>query len=502
MNNCLIFGITNRGLYRSTGAHRIANHLRVQDWDAEVIDFIEYWTLDQVKELLLSRVTEQTRFLGFSVTFNLTPNQTLLVETIKWAREQWPHLKFISGGHSVPFFEAPFDYHIMSYGELALDKLLKWLFSNGESPTFDPLLKKGNMQVINATVNHTSFPLPEAIIKYEPRDFMTANDNGIIEFSRGCVFQCKFCNFPVLGVKGDYTRSQESVYEQLMFNYDNYGMQDYGISDETFNDRTDKITKFADVVDRLPWKPYFSGFIRADLLISRPKDREELLRLGMVAHQYGIESFNPKSLKYIGKGMDPVRVQEGLLDVKKYFKQHIGNRYRGSIGLIAGLPHETISSLEKTTEWIHKNWIDQVVACQPLRINKEGEPRPSIIDDSYESLGYSEMTTEELSKAGNFYTDNLKKDHFELLHQNILWKNEHMTWHDAAAFSARINGVFKKFADLSRIHPLHLPLIYADQQGNILTTDEKLKLYGGKVTDAENFSKIYIQRYIDQKLSM
>ena len=128
MNYCLIFGVTNGGIYRSTGAHRIATHLREQNWDVEVVDFIEFWTLDQVKELLLSRVNSHTKFIGFSITFNLTSNEQLLLDTTVWAKEKWPNLTFISGGHSVPFFASPFDYHIMSYGEYALDELLTWLF--------------------------------------------------------------------------------------------------------------------------------------------------------------------------------------------------------------------------------------------------------------------------------------------------------------------------------------------------------------------------------------
>lgn len=502
MNHCLIFGVTNGGVYRSSGAHRIANHLRIQGWDAEVIDFIEFWNFDQVKQLLSSRITSNTKFIGFSITFNLTSNEKLLSDIVDWVKKKWPNLKFISGGHSVPFFNAPFDYHIMSYGEFALDELLQWLFSNGVTPIFDPLLKKGNLEVINATVHRPSHPFPEAIIKYEQRDFMTPTDQGIMEFSRGCVFKCKFCNFPVLGVRGDYTRSQESVYEQLMFNYDNYGMQDYGISDETFNDRTEKITKFADVVERLPWKPYFSSFIRADLLVSRPADREELLRLGLHAQLYGVESFNAQSLKYIGKGMSPERLKEGLIEVKNFFKKHVGHRFRASIGLIAGLPYETLDSLEETKQWIYKHWADQVVACQPLRINKEGEPRPSILDESYESLGYSIMTEQEKIASENFDTLHLDPFHFELLDQNIIWKNENMTWFDAVSYSAKINGVSKRFGDLSKVYPLHLPLVYSDKFGNILTTDQKLKLVGKKLHEAHDFSNIYIQNYIDKKLNI
>ena len=68
--------------------------------------------------------------------------------------------------------------------------------------------------------------------------------------------------------------------------------------------RVEKITKFADVVEKLDFVPWFSAYIRADLLIARPRDREELLRMNLTGHYYGIETFNRESGKIIGKGYD------------------------------------------------------------------------------------------------------------------------------------------------------------------------------------------------------
>ena len=77
-----------------------------------------------------------------------------------------------------------------------------------------------------------------------------------------------------------------------------------------------------DVVETLPWKPYFTGFLRADLLVSRPKDKEELLRMGFLGHFYGIETFNHDTGKIIGKGMNPDKLQQGLIDVRKYLSEN------------------------------------------------------------------------------------------------------------------------------------------------------------------------------------
>ena len=512
MNHCLLFGATNGGFHRSAGAHRIASYLRLQNWDAEVIDFAEHWSLDQLKLLAQQRITKNTKFLGYSFTFNRTTSAQKFYDFNKWVRETWPHVIFISGGHSTPLFDSNVDYHVMGYGEYALDALLKWLFSNGEKPKFNLLLKRTSAQVIDALHAYPAYPFPDADIKYERRDFMTPTDHGSIEFSRGCKFQCKFCNFPILGVKGDYSRSQESVYEQLMYNYDNFGIQDYGIADETFNDRTEKITKFADVVERLPWRPYFSSFIRPDLIISRPQDREELLRMGLTAQFYGVETFNPKSAKYIGKGMDPEKVKAGLIDVKNFFIKNVGHRYRAYMSLIAGLPYETLDTLETTKQWVKHNWMDQTVGVAPLIVHQPDEPRSSILDSNYQKLGYEAITfnVNDYASAMNLNIDEVKDlDHFpfyeDVIGDNgILWKNTEMTVYQAAKWASDINNLhWLGNISVKRIDALNVVMLFCDENGVPLTTDQKLKLIGNaKISTALSNANKYIQNYINKKLNV
>ena len=34
---------------RSPGAHRIASWLRMNDWDIEVLDFLPFWSIEELK---------------------------------------------------------------------------------------------------------------------------------------------------------------------------------------------------------------------------------------------------------------------------------------------------------------------------------------------------------------------------------------------------------------------------------------------------------------------
>lgn len=429
--HCLLFNVTEHSyLPRSAGVHRIATWLRQHDFDVEVIDWANHWTLDELQYLFKTRYTTNTKFVGFSHLFSIW-NETL-EEFCSWLKINYPELPIISGSAVNPVFVSKYiDYYIQGFGEYALLALLKWLISNGPRPRFD-LKKINNRHVLKANDTYVSFPMKSLLIRYEDRDFIQPDEWLGIETARGCKFQCKFCNFPVLGVKGDYSRDADDFEYQLRDTYDRFGVTNYTITDETFNDRTEKITKFADVVYRLNFQPYFAAYIRADLMISRPQDREELLRMNVQGHFYGVESFNTQSARAVGKGMDGQRLQQGLLDCKQYFQQHSRDDvYRASLGLIIGLPYETIESLELTRQWLISNWQKQSYVVSTLNIPRDELSKPSQLSVDYAKYGYTELVDQPpiLNKTNKQAKDSA------YLGTSLIWKNENMDIYQARAIT-------------------------------------------------------------------
>jgi hypothetical protein len=481
----LLFSLNNASANRSSGVHRIANHLRVQGWDIEVVDFFEFWHLDELQEFIRSRVTNDTKFVGFSYLYSSVILGKTLQQFCNWLRQTYPQLLLVSGGQGGVSNYEYIDYHISGYGEYALDALLSYKFSNG------PPVELAGDKIINALHSYPAYPLKNPMIQYEARDFIMPNEWGSIEFSRGCKFKCSFCNFPVLGVKEDYTRDTESARLQMQDAYDRYGIKDYLISDETFNDRTEKITKFADVVQSLSWNPYFAGYIRADLLVSRPRDREELIRMGMLGHFYGIETFNPKTAKAIKKGYDPKKLQAGLIEVKEYFKNVVGKKYRADIGLIGGLPYETLESLQHTTAWIAANWKDQVAGAFPLEIQRLDELRKSDISINYKHYGYKEIDA-----SGNV-------DHADYgANKGIVWENNNMNVFQATKWVETLAKIYYLGDhNLIKLNPFSLSKIICDSKGDPLTTDKKLTLVESTLGNYEVNFNIFVKKYKDKKLN-
>ena len=160
-----------------------------------------------------------------------------------------------------------------------------------------------------------------------------------IELARGCKFQCKFCSFTVLGVKDDYSRCAESLDAELRENYEKWGVTMYTVSDETINDRPEKLKKIAEISRNLPFELNLMGFMRGDLLVANPDTWQDIWDMGLWSHFYGIETLNHEAGKFVGKGMNPERLKDGLLKVKKWFEDQ--GKYRVTLSTIIGIPGET-----------------------------------------------------------------------------------------------------------------------------------------------------------------
>lgn len=425
MLECILFnyGSEPTARVRNLGVYRIASFLREHGWSVEVIDFLRHWSVEERQTLLKSRITKNTKFIGLSFLFaSWNDDLELFCSNFK---KDYSNIPIIVGsGARMETKSACVDYNISGFGERGLLDLLKYLFSNGPCPSFTLSTNMGKH--IDANSFYPAYPLKSLMVRYEDRDFLDPNEWLTIELSRGCKFQCDFCNFPVLGVKGDYSRDGEDFRLQMQETYDKYGIKHYSVSDETFNDRTEKITKFANEVEKLSFTPFFTGFVRADLAISRPVDREELLRMNFLGHYYGIESFNHITAKTIGKGMHPDRVKSGLLELRNYFENNGSKRYRGSISLIAGLPHETKDDLADSLSWLKVNWQGHAFTMHPLSIQTSDLAYPSKISANYEKYGYRNLGQTNM------------RDIIEMF-----WENDHMSFSESVELTNKVKMLYQ-----------------------------------------------------------
>jgi hypothetical protein len=397
------------------GATRIANHCENSGWNIEVVEYLSFWSTDQIADFLKQQVTEDTKWIGFSYTW--LSNDHSLPEKIKFIKGLYPNLLTIVGGQTQFEQDLGVDYYIFGYGEEAVLKVLNYEFDNGSPVKYTRLF---GGKYIDGIHSYTSHNLMEYGVTYKDIDFLTPKDLVTIELSRGCKFACKFCNFPYIGVKEDTSRTEESIYRELNENYQKWGITKFLIADDTLNDRNEKLIKLRNAVNRLDFTPDFSGYIRLDLFKSHPEHLEILAESRVWGHFYGIETFNHDTGKIIGKGMHPDTMKQLLLDTRSYFNKQVG-LYRGSAAMIAGLPKESIESMRASHQWYLDNWTDQTLIWHPLQIMKTQGSMQAFGKDLVK-FGYEEIT----GPTAEIHQEYLNKSLVPKINEKTaFWRNEY-----------------------------------------------------------------------------
>jgi len=415
MDHALIFGVHDMMPHRFLGPHRIAHYLRNNGWDIEVVDFASFWTLEQLKNFIKSRIHKKTKFIGFGCWFGNWPENIDMLS--HWIKDYYPEIKIIYGSHTYPKFNnESIDYYTVGYAEKAIIQLANYFQNNG-TIKFDTRWE--NKKIILANDTYPAFPMNELGVIYEHRDLIEPWEWLTIEFTRGCKFSCKFCNYPILGVKDDHSTAASDFEYTVKDAYDKFGVTNYYTADETLNQDKSMIEKYANVADTLNFKLRMHGFMRADLLIANKDTWDPLSRLGVFGHMYGIETFNKKTGSSVGKGMDPLKVKEGLLEIREWFDAI--EPYRGNINMVCGLPFETKETWESGIEWLMKNWTSKgdISATYALEIPLSSmDSKLSFISNNWKALGYRRRKTpsESLHAVSSLkYADEL-----------LDWENDYM----------------------------------------------------------------------------
>jgi radical SAM superfamily enzyme YgiQ (UPF0313 family) len=400
--------------FRGSGAHRIANHLRLEGFSCLVLDFSSALNFETWKTICQLAIGSNTKLVGFSTTwwpyrssrlkivvdnlkdFNQVDkksttitNRGLTQAAVEGTLDSWiqeiktinPKTKIVVGGPKVDFYkDIPADNFIVGFGETQIVDYLTE--KNRIWPKFiDHDKNAGNSE----------FDFKQSQILYTDYDFIQPDDVLTVEFTRGCKFKCSFCSYPLIGRKNVVEESlkfKETIYKELTENYEKWGVTTYWVADDTFNDSTEKLRIILDVIQRLNFKPKFIAYTRLDVMHSNFEQVHLLKEIGLSKTWIGIDSFHPSASKIIGKGMNSEKKKDLIYKIGEVWKDvHI------EAGYIVGLPGEDSNSVKEVIDWslLSDNPIYQL-HLNPLRINPQHPGLPntsrSDIDLNYEKYGY------------------------------------------------------------------------------------------------------------------
>lgn len=171
--------------------------------------------------------------------------------------------------------------------------------------------------------------------------------------SRGCPFNCRFCEAGKFWKKYR-THSPKYVVSEIETIYKRYGRDELVIMDDLFFIEKERLEKIADLLAKknLTKKMRFEVIGRADLF---SEDIAKILaRMNVFAVSFGMESGSERILRYLkNKTVTVAQIRKATALARKYKMEVLGT-------FMVGSPGETEKDIKKTIAFIKELDLDQV----------------------------------------------------------------------------------------------------------------------------------------------
>lgn len=340
------------------GTYKLATELRKFGYSCQVIDLSSYWTIDRYKQLIDKFITNKTILVGISTTLGEIRQgskeliwgrpESDFIEILSYIRSKNSNVKICAGGTKVNNASnfSYIDYVILGKADHAIVSLANHL-KNGSDIKF---VQNGYTKIIDsADYFYSQDDFRSSQIIFQPNDIIFKTESLPMEIARGCIFKCGFCRFDLIGKRiGDWTKDVDAIKQEILRNYEMFGITNYMFTDELINESVSKLEMLSNALVNLPFKIQYSSYARVDLIHRFPEMREMLLETGAASLTFGIETLNWNAGRKIGKGLHPDKTKETLAYCKKLWHRKV----LMSSGFLVGLPGEDEKSIYETFEWL------------------------------------------------------------------------------------------------------------------------------------------------------
>ena len=360
---------------RTPGAYRIATILK-----CPVIDYFFHISFKDQKKILTKYLTKDSKYLGISLTnmrgntknfnqhslfdkFNPLGTESnglfyyhkQVKQLLRYVKTNFPNIKIIIGGGQVTntsakglqFVDEHIDYIFTGESDIAITKLDNIISYDVWNISKEPFIFK-KAQVVHSDKD---YPLSKNYVS----DNLNIDNKKInscflpgewtfVEISRGCIFNCYFCSYR----HSNKRRSINSIKEELIRNYNEFGTTRYRLLDDTFNDNKKKVVDICKMFRELPFDIEWHSYARTDVFSTHPDLIDIVYESGCKYLKFGLESTNDTALKTANKMLSHTKANKVLEEVDRRTN---GNLYTHS-NFIIGLPGETPESMMRTFEWL------------------------------------------------------------------------------------------------------------------------------------------------------
>lgn len=338
-----MLGCTNERVQWNNPDHEFTGNFDLTLEDMALLDEFSYsWFSTNPR--LQAQLTQQ----GFPLPM-VWPMAATLIKKIN------PNIKIVMGGSMMkiaywdPIMMERFgamDYLVKGQGESTMLAILKSI-ETGQSLSFSGTYH--GAKIVDDKLYPYIFHDDAGFVRSAEDDGLAWGAVGQIEISRGCSFRCTYCSYDLVGKKTeDYTRPPSSIRDELLRNYDEFGMTHYTIPDDTMNESVEKMRMFADIVQSLPFETSFYCQGRFDLLQAWPEQIDLMLDANITGFYSGIETMCDAAGRAVGKGLGRRRI----LNTFDLWQTRTQGRILHDSGWICGLPREMPESMVQTFKWL------------------------------------------------------------------------------------------------------------------------------------------------------
>lgn len=339
------------------GLMYVASALEKAGFEVQMLDnYLMKKPVEEVKQLIAKT---QPAIVGITCGSATYPR---CVETAKAIKEVKPDCKIIVGGWHASYMpdsllgHPEIDYVVMGEGERAISELAVAITTGNESKAVtipgvacNKLGKtiKNQPQFIE---NMDEIPYPARhLLPLELYDrtieFLNAKPADVMSISRGCVFNCGFCETRKLW--GNICRgfSPKRVIGEIEDLKARYGTKGIYFINDNFTLRKEATAELCKLMIEKKLNLEWVCDTRVDLV------NNELLALmskaGCKTIWFGVESASPRILKRIGRNTTPKQVETAFKLCKK-------NGIKTACSFMLGLPDETLDDMEASLEFAKK----------------------------------------------------------------------------------------------------------------------------------------------------
>ena len=311
--------------------------------EATLIDYCQFWESKELAEYVVKWVDKKnvkTPLIAITKLFLADFDFRNFIDPIMTElKKQIPNLEYVIGGPRIDVQQMKSagvkNLPIQCYRGRSLHLFEKNL--RGEHINEEEAYIKVEEDVLFIETKATQ-PVEEPVVPTLYDDYCLMPTDVIpFETRLGCKFNCTFCHFEFRAAKNVNDACPHKIAEMMQTAKSKYGITNFSISDDTFNEDDVKVQNLFNAVSELDYIPKIIGYVRFDIMQRKQEQLEMFDKSGFWGHFYGIETFHPEAAKAVRKNID----RDSAFAFLKEVTQQYPHWFKMS-GIIAGLPKEPI----------------------------------------------------------------------------------------------------------------------------------------------------------------